>query len=71
MRRKSTISATTSATSTSGGAYAIGTKVQHARFGTGTVVGTEGAGDNAKVRVDFGSAGVKNLLVKFANLTEV
>lgn len=71
VRRKSTISATTSATSTSGGAYAIGTKVQHARFGTGTVVGTEGAGDNAKVRVDFGSAGVKNLLVKFANLTEV
>lgn len=51
------------------GAYAIGTKVQHARFGAGTVIGTDGAGDNAKVKVDFGAAGVKNLLVKFANLT--
>lgn len=52
-------------------AFQVGTKVQHARFGTGTVVGNEGAGDNAKVRVDFGAAGVKNLLVKFANLTVI
>lgn len=52
-------------------AFQVGAKVQHARFGTGTVVGNEGAGDNAKVRVDFGAAGVKNLLVKFANLTVI
>ena len=65
VRRKTTSNVTPGAV----GAYAIGTKVQHARFGAGTVIGTDGAGDNAKVKVDFGAAGVKNLLVKFANLT--
>lgn len=44
----------------------IGARISHDRFGMGTVVGTEGQGDSAKVRVSFDEAGVKNLLVKFA-----
>ncbi len=45
----------------------IGTRIVHDRFGEGTVVGMEGKGDSAKIRVDFGMpVGAKNLLVKFA-----
>lgn len=48
------------------GTLSIGTRIEHDRFGKGTVVGVEGAGSGAQVRVDFGAAGVKKLLVKFA-----
>lgn len=51
------------------GELAEGVMVRHERFGEGTVVRTEGFGDSAKVQVDFGAAGVKNLLVKYAKLT--
>ena len=47
----------------------IGTRINHERFGEGRVVGLEGKGDNAKIRVDFKQVGVKNLLVKFAKFT--
>lgn len=46
-----------------------GTAVHHERFGDGVVISSEGKGDNAKVKVDFGEpVGVKNLLLKFAKL---
>ena len=51
--------------------WKIGTRISHERFGTGTIVGTEGEGDSAKVRVNFDQAGVKNLLVKFAKFHEI
>lgn len=50
---------------------AVGMRINHERFGKGTVVGTEGTGDNAKVRVQFDQAGIKNLLVKFAKITVI
>lgn len=49
--------------------FPIGTRINHERFGLGTIIGTEGSGDSAKVRVQFDEAGVKNLLVKFARFT--
>ncbi|HLT61923.1 MAG TPA: UvrD-helicase domain-containing protein [Microlunatus sp.] len=50
---------------------APGEKVLHPTFGLGTVVATSGAGDNAKADVDFGSAGMKRLALKFAPLQKL
>jgi DNA helicase-2/ATP-dependent DNA helicase PcrA len=43
-----------------------GDRVTHDTFGLGTVVTIEGAGDNAVASVDFGSEGVKRLLLRYA-----
>ncbi len=45
---------------------AAGDRVSHDAFGLGTVVRVEGAGDKAMAHVDFGSAGVKRLLLRYA-----
>ena len=45
-----------------------GMTVEHFRFGPGKVLSIDGNGANAKVTVHFGSAGQKQLLVKFAKL---
>jgi len=42
--------------------------VKHARFGIGKVKNLEGVGANIKAEIDFGSQGVKKLLLKFAKL---
>lgn len=44
----------------------VGTKIEHERFGRGTIIATEGEGASAKISVAFDKAGTKNLLVKFA-----
>lgn len=44
----------------------VGSRIDHERFGPGTVVDSEGTGDSAKIKVRFDQAGTKNLLVKFA-----
>ncbi|ROR90158.1 DNA helicase PcrA [Nocardioides aurantiacus] len=43
-----------------------GDRVQHDSFGLGTVIALEGAGDNAVASVDFGTEGVKRLLLRYA-----
>jgi DNA helicase-2/ATP-dependent DNA helicase PcrA len=43
-----------------------GDRVTHDTFGLGTVVALEGVGDSAVASVDFGSAGVKRLLLRYA-----
>lgn len=43
-----------------------GDRVTHDSFGLGTVVALEGQGDNAVAAVDFGSQGVKRLLLRYA-----
>ena len=43
-----------------------GDRVSHDSFGLGTVIALEGQGDNAVASVDFGSAGVKRLLLRYA-----
>lgn len=60
--------ADTTADAATQAAWPEGTAVSHDRFGTGKVVSVEGCGDNAKVSVDFGEAGIKKLLLKFARL---
>jgi len=45
---------------------APGDRVVHDTFGMGTVVTLEGSGDNAVASIDFGSQGVKRLLLRYA-----
>jgi len=43
-----------------------GDRVLHDSFGMGTVVSVDGAGDKAVASIDFGSEGVKRLLLRYA-----
>ena len=43
-----------------------GARIEHMRFGVGTVVRIEGTGENTKATVEFTNAGTKQLLLKFA-----
>ena len=45
---------------------AAGERVTHQKFGLGTVVSTSGMGDKAEATIDFGSAGIKRLLLRYA-----
>lgn len=45
-----------------------GVKVKHSRFGTGIIVSIEGNGNDLKAEINFGTAGVKKLLLRFAKL---
>ncbi len=47
-------------------ALAPGDRVLHDTFGMGSVVALEGAGDKAVASIDFGSQGVKRLLLRYA-----
>jgi DNA helicase-2/ATP-dependent DNA helicase PcrA len=46
----------------------IGKRVKHAKFGQGVVTDVEGAGDYARVRVNFDAEGSKWLVLSYANL---
>jgi DNA helicase II / ATP-dependent DNA helicase PcrA len=50
---------------------AIGARVAHPTFGQGIIRRREGRGDSAKAWVDFGRAGVKLLVIKFARLRPI
>ena len=43
-----------------------GDRVTHERFGLGTVISAEGVGAKADATIDFGSSGVKRLLLRYA-----
>ncbi|MEY2990451.1 MAG: hypothetical protein RLZZ163_1367, partial [Actinomycetota bacterium] len=43
-----------------------GDRVTHSKFGLGTVVSTSGVGDKSDATIDFGSAGTKRLLLRYA-----
>jgi DNA helicase-2/ATP-dependent DNA helicase PcrA len=51
--------------------FETGERVISDKFGMGKVVGTEGTGRNAVVKVDFGSEGVKRLVLRFNNLEKL
>lgn len=55
--------------STPTGLLKEGNRIEHQRFGVGTVVKLEGKGDNAKATVEFVNSGSKQLLLKFAKFT--
>ena len=48
-----------------------GMKIEHQRFGRGTVLKIEGTGENTKATVDFVHSGTKQLLLKYAKFTVV
>jgi len=53
------------------GGLRIGMSVEHAKFGLGVIVSTEGRGADARVQVNFGGAGMKWLALEYAKLTPV
>jgi len=60
----------TAASRPSGG-LRIGQNVRHAKFGNGVIVNGEGSGQDARVQVNFGAAGMKWLALSIAKLEVV
>ena len=54
------------ATDANAGDLHEGCRIEHQRFGIGTVLKVEGTGENTKATVEFRNAGTKQLLLKFA-----
>jgi DNA helicase-2/ATP-dependent DNA helicase PcrA len=52
-------------------AYAVGDRVEHARFGAGTVRAVEALAADRKLTVAFDNHGEKTLLARFAKLTRL
>jgi DNA helicase-2/ATP-dependent DNA helicase PcrA len=50
------------------GTWTLGTRVKHAKYGYGTILRTEGAGDDLKLTVSFISHGLKKMIAKYAEL---
>lgn len=48
-----------------------GMKIEHQRFGRGTVLKIEGTGENTKATVEFVHSGTKQLLLKYAKFTVI
>ena len=59
----------TSSSVASSGSLSEGCRIEHQRFGIGTVLKIEGTGENTKATVEFQNAGTKQLLLKFAKFT--
>ena len=55
-------------TQTLPGGFAIGQNVRHPRFGMGVIIAAESGGDDVKVQINFGDAGVKWLMLSLAKL---
>ena len=51
--------------------YRVGQSVAHAKFGEGVIINIEGAGQDARVQVNFGREGVKWLALSVAKLTVI
>jgi DNA helicase-2/ATP-dependent DNA helicase PcrA len=54
------------ASDASAGDLREGCRIEHQRFGIGTVTRIEGKGENMKATVEFQNAGTKQLLLKYA-----
>ncbi|MDD1650397.1 MAG: DNA helicase II [Methylococcaceae bacterium] len=52
-------------------ALRIGQRVRHVKFGEGVILQSEGEGTQARVQVNFAGAGVKWLMLAYANLQAV
>jgi len=53
------------------GGLRIGQNVMHAKFGLGVIVNAEGGGNDARVQINFGNAGMKWLALSVAKLEPV
>lgn len=58
-------------TSSDTGILSVGNKVQHERFGIGTIMSIEGQPPNTTATVDFDKQGSKKLLLRFAKLKKL
>ena len=71
----SAASSVSSSTASSAGSSSCGLqegmKIEHQRFGRGTVLKIEGTGENTKATVEFVHSGTKQLLLKYAKFTVV
>lgn len=71
----SSAASVSSSTSSSAGSSSCGLqegmKIEHQRFGRGTVLKIEGTGENTKATVEFVHSGTKQLLLKYAKFTVV
>lgn len=54
-----------------GNGWRVGQAVEHAKFGMGVIVSTEGCGADARVQVNFGGEGMKWLALAYAKLVPV
>jgi DNA helicase-2/ATP-dependent DNA helicase PcrA len=52
-------------------ALAAGDRVSHDSWGLGSVLDTRGSGDQAQAQIDFGSAGVKWLVLRYAKVVKL
>jgi len=50
------------------GKWTMGTRVRHAKFGNGTILRTEGDGDDMKLTISFMTHGLKKMIAKYAEL---
>jgi DNA helicase-2/ATP-dependent DNA helicase PcrA len=50
------------------GKWTMGTRVRHPKYGNGTILRTEGDGDDMKLTISFMSHGLKKLIAKYAEL---
>lgn len=60
------VSNVSTASASSASELAAGVRIEHERFGIGTVLKIEGRGENAKATVEFLNCGTKQLLLKYA-----
>ena len=71
----SSVASVSSSTASSAGSSSCGLqegmKIEHQRFGRGTVLKIEGTGENTKATVEFVHSGTKQLLLKYAKFTVV
>ena len=71
----SSASSVSSSTASSAGSSSCGLqegmKIEHQRFGRGTVLKIEGTGENTKATVEFVHSGTKQLLLKYAKFAVV
>ena len=65
----SSVASSVSNASSAAGSLTDGCRIEHQRFGIGTVLKIEGTGENTKATVEFQNAGTKQLLLKFAKFT--
>ena len=72
---ESSAASVSSSTASSAGSSSCGLqegmKIEHQRFGRGTVLKIEGTGENTKATVEFLHSGTKQLLLKYAKFTVV
>ena len=50
------------------GTWTLGTRVKHAKYGYGTILRTEGSGDDLKLTVSFINHGLKKMIARYAEL---